>query len=193
MKPDRSRSFQCYVDASFSGEWDKHRCEQAETDPNTARSRTGYILLFAGVPLTWGSKLQTEIALRSTEAEMIALSTATRRENVYILRLMADAKEHGFQLNMADAKIHCTVLEDNMGTVEIAREPRIRPRTKHINTKYWHFVTFLREKLMSIEWISTTEQLADILTKPLSPELFHKFLVRICGWRYEPHHSMSKR
>jgi hypothetical protein len=39
--------------------------------------RTGYIVLAYGVPICWGAKLQTEVAL-SMEAEYIALSTATR-------------------------------------------------------------------------------------------------------------------
>ena len=34
--------------------------------------------MFAGCPITWGSKLQTEIALSTTESEYIALSSAMR-------------------------------------------------------------------------------------------------------------------
>ena len=111
---------------------------------------------------------------------MIALSTATR-ENMHLLRLIADAQKHGIDLQLNNAELHCKVMEDNTGTVEIAKEPRIRQRTKHINQKYWHFVTFLRKGVMSINWIPSEEQLADLLTKPLGPELFHRFTRLICG------------
>jgi len=37
-------------------------------------SRTGYIKKYAGCPLTWASKMQTEAALSLTGAEFIALS-----------------------------------------------------------------------------------------------------------------------
>ena len=47
-------------------------------------------------------------------------------------------------INISNSKIHCTVHEDNTGTLEIAKEYRIRPRTKHINVKYWHFNQFMK-------------------------------------------------
>ena len=52
--------------------------DTAHLDPITAKSPTGYVILFAGCPLSWGSKLQMETALSTTEAEYIALSTALR-------------------------------------------------------------------------------------------------------------------
>ena len=87
-------------------------------------------------------------------------------------------------INLADGKIHCTVFEDNMGTIELAKEFRLRPRTKHINVKHWHFNQFMEENkgIMTIQWIASEEQLADIMTKPLARELFHEFVKLICGW-----------
>jgi hypothetical protein len=63
-------SVDCYVDADFAGAFDKDRDTQ---DPATARSRTGYIVFAYRVPSCWGSKLQTEVALSTMEAEYIAL------------------------------------------------------------------------------------------------------------------------
>ena len=44
LQPNPSLSFECFVDASFSGEWIKKHTDQAMYDPNTARSRTGYFI-----------------------------------------------------------------------------------------------------------------------------------------------------
>jgi hypothetical protein len=74
LRPQQG-TFDCWVDASHASEWNK---SHAENDPSTAKSRTGYVIMFAGCPLVWASKLQTEIALSSTKVEYIALSTATR-------------------------------------------------------------------------------------------------------------------
>jgi hypothetical protein len=40
---------------------------------------TGYFLTFGGCPLLWGSRLPTETALSTTEAEYIALSQSMRK------------------------------------------------------------------------------------------------------------------
>ena len=67
--------FQVYADADFAGTWDD---ETAPEDSDTARSRMGYIVRFAGCPITWCSKLIPEIVLSTTEAEYVALSESLR-------------------------------------------------------------------------------------------------------------------
>ena len=47
-------------------------------DPNSVKSRTGCVLKYGWMPITWFSRLQTEIVLSTTEAEYIALSAAAR-------------------------------------------------------------------------------------------------------------------
>ena len=183
MDPKPDVSFECYVDASFAGEWIKGNEDQAMHDPNTARSRTGYIIMYAGVPITWASKLQTEVSLSLTEAEMIALSAATR-ENIYLLKLIIDAKKNSnLDIKLNNAKLHCRIFEDNMSTLTLAKEFRIRPRTKHINVKYWHFLQFMDKYkgILTFEWCSTKEQYADMMTKTLPVEQ-HNYLIQILGW-----------
>jgi len=84
LKPDLSKSFEVFVDADFSGNWDR---KIASEDPDTARSRHGYIITYAGCPIMWKSQLQTEIALSSTESEYTGLSYALR-EAIPIMELL---------------------------------------------------------------------------------------------------------
>ena len=42
------------------------------------------------------------------------------------------------------SKVKCRVFEDNIGARTIATVPRYRPRTKHINIKYWHFIEHVK-------------------------------------------------
>ena len=115
---------------------------------------------------------------------MIALSAATR-ENIFMLRLIKDTMEKSsLKIKLNDSQLHCTVHEDNTGTIELAKEYRIHPRTKYINVKYWNFTHFMQanKDLISINWIPSIEQLADILTKLLAEPLFTKFTAIICGW-----------
>jgi hypothetical protein len=64
----------CYVEADFAGLWNY----ESDQDPVCVRSRTGYVITLGGCPVIWVSKLQTEIALITLEAEYIALSTSMR-------------------------------------------------------------------------------------------------------------------
>ena len=67
----KDESFNVYVDSSFAGDWSK---DTAEWDADTARSRAGFIITYAGCPVFWSSKLMTEISLSTTEAEYIAVA-----------------------------------------------------------------------------------------------------------------------
>ena len=70
--PDKSAGIVCHVDADFAGNWNS-----AEgNNPASVLSRTGFMIMYANCPLYWQSKLQSEIALSTTEAEYIALSQA---------------------------------------------------------------------------------------------------------------------
>jgi hypothetical protein len=176
-KPDGS-SFVCYCDADFAGLWNP---DLAESDRSTARSRTGYIILYGGCPIVWASKLQTEIALSSTESEYVALSQALR-EVIPLIRLIKELDAAGFDVNSKTPEIHCKLFEDNVGALTMAKTPKMRPRTKHMNLKYHHFRESVEDGTVSIHQISTEEQTADILTKPLGIDLFEKFRKKMMGW-----------
>jgi hypothetical protein len=54
----------------------------------------------------------------------------------------------------------------------MAKVPKMRPRTKHLNIKYHHFRRHVQTGLLSIHPVSTEEQIADIFTKPLNESIF---------------------
>jgi len=63
-----------YPDTDFAGMYG----HEENTDPACAKSRTGFIITFADCPVFWQSKLQTEMALSTMEAEITALSACCR-------------------------------------------------------------------------------------------------------------------
>ena len=177
MKPNQE-GMECWVDAAHATEWNS---KTASDDPNTARSRMGYLITYAGCPMHWTSKMQTEIALSTTEAEYIALSQSMR-EVLPIMWLMEEAGQQGIAMLNAKPKIHCKVFEDNAGAIEIANIPKMRPRTKHLNIKYHHFREEVKKGTISIYYTRTEDQIADILTKPLPEASFTKLREKIMGW-----------
>ena len=56
LSPSGDLGVDCYVDADFAGLW-LH--EDADQNPLSVKSRTGYLITIGGCPLTWTSKLQT--------------------------------------------------------------------------------------------------------------------------------------
>jgi len=86
----------------------------------------------------WVSKLQTQVALSTTEAEHIALSTALR-EVIPIMELIKKMQEQGFVNVQSTPMVHCMAFEDNSGALILATEHKLRPWTKHINCQYHHF------------------------------------------------------
>jgi Reverse transcriptase (RNA-dependent DNA polymerase) len=173
-----NKSFEVYSDADFSGNWE---ATIAEFDGNTARSRSGYAIFYAGCPVSWSSKLQTEIALSSTESEYISLSQSLR-EVIPLMRLINELKLSGFDIPGETPRVLCKAFEDNSGALEMARTPKMRPRTKHLNIKYHHFREAVLNGDITIWQVNTLDQIADLFTKPLGVQLFVKFRELLMGW-----------
>jgi hypothetical protein len=167
----------CYVDADFCGNWDPKSCHE---DPDTARSRSGFIVLLANAPLYWQSKMQTIIALSTAESELIALSEATRF--IKALTYLIDELQHRNLVPSLKPNICCKIFEDNAAAVEISKVPKIRPRTRHINVLYHHFRSEVANNRVTVEPIATHDNIADIFTKQQNTALFQHHRLKINGW-----------
>jgi hypothetical protein len=119
--------------------------------------------------------------LSTPEAEYTGLSYALR-EAIPIMELLNEMKALGFPVTSSKAEIHCKVFEDNSGALEIARNPKYRPRTKHLNCRLHHFRGYVEDKKISIHKIDTKEQLADYLTKPLNVDMLSYLQKKVMGW-----------
>ncbi len=89
INPMRELTIDAYPDADFAGMYGY----EMPTDPACAKSRTGLVIVFAGVPVLWQPKLQTETALSTMEAKIIVLA-ACNRELILIMDIvqsLADA------------------------------------------------------------------------------------------------------
>ncbi|MCO5547996.1 hypothetical protein L7F22_001452 [Adiantum nelumboides] len=120
--------------------------------------------------ISWMSKKQPTVATSSCEAEYRVVFTATI-ECVWLKRLMANL---GVGQDTAN-----TIYTDNQSALAVARNPIFHARTKHIEVHY-HYV---RERLsvgeISLAYVPTQDNLADLFTKALSCErleAFHKAL-----------------
>ena len=117
--------------------------------------------------MLWKSALQTEIALSSCESECTGLSYALR-DAIPIMEMLKEMIKHGFDIQSAQATVHCKVFEDNSGALKIARVHKHRSRTKHLNVKSHHFRSYVDRQEVSTHKVHTDDQRADYLTKPVN-------------------------
>jgi hypothetical protein len=122
-------------------------------------------LFFNNGPVAWGSKKQSCVATSTTHAEYIALYTVTK-EVIWCRRLLADL---GF------AQTSPTVIyTDSQSALRLAMNPEFHAQTKHIDIKYHYTREQILLQSIQLQYINTHVQLADILTKPLTPEQFRR-------------------
>ena len=170
FKPNLKKGFECYCNADFCGNWNR---TFAAIDPSTSKSQSGWVIFYAGCPIIWASKLQTQTSLSTTEAEYISLSMS--------LCLIKEMRERDIPVICTKPYVYCKVFKDKSGALELAKLPKLCPRTKHINVCYHHFHEHVRKGLIKIFPIGTRDQIANTLTKPLAQNDFTHHHIQLCG------------
>ena len=166
-----------WVDADFCGLFG----QEDPRDPNSVRSRTGWIIILSGWPILWKSQLQTQISQSTLEAEYSALSAALK----VFLPLKNLIKEMIAKTGcqpLEDVRLHATVFEDNMGAYYLATNQRITSRTKYFLAKWHWFWDQYNAKEFSIVKCPTDEQCSDHLTKSQPKAIFERNRMQVQGW-----------
>ena len=86
--------------------------------------------------------------MSTTKAEYVELSYAMG-ELIPCHALLAEITKL-VRLPITDPTLQFTVFGDNRGAIELAKLPRIRPTTKHINIKYHHFRDHIRRNKIKL-------------------------------------------
>ena len=89
-------------------------------------------------------------------------------------------KQFGQELRVPSSSI--TILSDNQSALEIAENPASYGTAKHIDIRYHAIRHYLRNDLITVDYVPSNAQAADILTKALGP-LKHHECVELLGLR----------
>ena len=149
----------------------------ADASWEVGKSTSGWVVLWQSAALSWGSRKQKSIALSTCEAEIIALSEATK--DVVYLRKLVDG--------LGDTEPEPTQLAtDSQSARDVSYNPMHHDRMKHVQRR--HF--FVRDMVESFEirvpYVPTNENIADFFTKPLAAKKFHAMRCIIMNEREIP-------
>lgn len=131
------------------------------------------VLLLCNSSCVWSSTKQRTVATSSTEAEYIS--------QCYAAKQMIWARRWLQELGFRDGRA-IELKGDNQGCLANIRNPENHLRTKHIDVQYHFTREAVEDGLINVSYIPSDEMAADIMTKPLTKELFLKG-VKMLGMR----------
>ena len=160
LEGEDTLSVLAYVDASYGVHSDY-------------KSHTGCVIGIGRGPIyakSSGQKINTK---SSSEAELIGLSDSTNQ----VIWTRNFLLEQGYNVGPA------TIYEDNQSTIAMIKNGKSNSeRTRHIAVRFYFLADRIASKEIRMEYLQTTDMLADILTKPLQGQLFIKLRNRLLNW-----------
>ena len=120
LKPEKDKIFNCWVDTDFTGNWR----EEDHEGSHDGQVSLGWTITYAGCLVTWSSKLQTLMALSTTKAEYVLLSSALH-DQIPLMEIMKGVIEKDINIHDQPPKVHCTAFKDNHRPLELVRLPKI--------------------------------------------------------------------
>jgi hypothetical protein len=160
------------IDYSLSYDRDHNFTLSGYTDSNWAgsvanrKSTFGCCFSLGSAMISWQSRKQSNIALGTMEVEYIAACSASC-EAIWLRKLLTGL----FDLEMEATTILC----DNQSCIKMTENLVFHVRSKHIEIRYHYIHDMVQRGALNLLCVSTDEQVADVLTKPLSHVKFEHF------------------
>ena len=154
-----------YVDAAYG------------TDTKSRKSVTGVHFCLSGAAVLYKTKMQTTVALSSTEAELIAAVFGAKQAKY--LRMVLT--ELGFP-QAGPTAIMC----DNDACIKIVNNKLPTPRTRHVDIQYFAIQEWQDRRQIDLLPIPGVNNPSDAATKILGPTLHHRHCLRSMGYFGRP-------
>ncbi|KAG5371918.1 Retrovirus-related Pol polyprotein from transposon TNT 1-94 [Yarrowia sp. C11] len=141
--------------------------------PECDRTYEGMVVMMCGGPICWRSAKQKSISLSTAEAEYMGLSEGAKT-GIWLRQVLEECN-----LGIPESQ-PLVIYTDNQAALQISTHPAFYPRTKHIARRFHYTREEVERKTIDVQYISTEQQLADILTKALN-DADHEKAVRALG------------
>ncbi|CAI7809046.1 unnamed protein product, partial [Closterium sp. NIES-53] len=135
-------------------------------DQTDRRSSQGYCFTLGSGIVSWRSTRSSAVSLSSCEAELYA-GTMAAQEARWLTFLL---QELGFPQSTP------TLWCDNQSTIHISQDPVYHTRTKHIELRHFFIHDLVQQEQLTVEYVASDCNLADLFTKPLGKVPHHRLL-----------------
>jgi hypothetical protein len=160
LSGENNISITAFVDASYAVHSDM-------------KSHTGSIITLGKGPVYAKSGIQRLNTTSSAESELVALSDSTGQ----VIWTRQFLEQQGYTVGPA------TVYEDNQSAIKLAENGRSNSsRTRHIAIRYFFVSDKIASGEIKVEYLNTSDMIADILTKPLQGALFRRLRSLLLNW-----------
>ena len=153
IKYSGTGEFIAYTDADLGG------------DTTDRKSTSGHIILMGNDPICWSSKKQSTVATSTMEAEYIGTTECTKSV-LWIRNILSEL----FNFNQP-----IKIYTDNLSSKTTIENGQLNSRLKHINIKFYFNKDHIKNNRIKLEYISTEDMLADVLTKNVNGPKMTKF------------------
>lgn len=166
--PDNGAGLQLYTDASWGNP-----------------SYSGYCLFFKGSLIKCVSRQQVSVALSACEAELVAAAQGSQ-EALGLLHVINFLSDPDFPIvknleeflkidieSISDRNVFTILTDSRSGQGFLSNDGYSR-RTRHLNLAHAFIQRLLYLGIIQVEWLPTRAELADILTKITSKEIYHE-------------------
>jgi len=158
FKRSKTLTLQGYFDSDFAPK------------EHNRKSTTGYVFFINNTPVSWKTQLQKRTALSTCEAELEAMLQASK-EAIFLRKLLYS---FGYSVQQAT-----TIFCDNVSAITVAKEPRGKRNTKHLDTKYFFLKEVIDDGQVMFVQVNSKDNLAELFTKPLVGESFFNIRNRL--------------
>ncbi|OAQ57457.2 polyprotein [Pochonia chlamydosporia 170] len=137
------------------------------------KSSQAYVMKLFGGTIAWRANKQDTVTTSTTEAELLAVSQAAK-ESMFVSRLL---KELSIRLDDQTIHIQC----DNQQTIKVVNKEigLLQTKLRHVDVHNHWLRQEVQNKTISVEYMPSSEMMADGLTKALTTQRFRESVARL--------------
>ena len=161
-----------------------------------------YVYMLKKAPIAWRSRKQKSVVTFIIEAKYITLFFCAREE-MWMIQLLKNMKlskyleseinamtiaknvKHESEFSNRKSEAPVQLKDDNQAANSLVHNHHIHERSKHIDVAYHHVRNLVKKNFIQLNYIFSSEMIANDMTKLLSKERFSAFVkqLRMQKWK----------